>query len=139
MVEQVIKYGLHAMNNFGIGFMAGEVAKALTPENANTVVKACIYVGGVAAGGAVATRADAYIDKCWDDTKELIKGIKKVSTAKKEQKNKVEDPVEEVKEVVEEDKLEKIKKELEEAKKNDPMKDEVEKLKKKTKKRVEGM
>lgn len=140
MIENVARTVVHCMSNFGIGYMAGEVAMALTPQNANKVVKACIYVGSVAAGGAIAVKADAYIDNVWDSTKELIKSLKVDKKNKKTEKE--EDPIETVVMIEEEsveDALEKVKKEIEEAKKNDPMKKEVEKLKKKTQKRLDEL
>ena len=97
MVENTVKVVLQCMSNFGIGYMAGEVARALTPENANKAVKACIYVGGVAAGGAVAVKAD--IAHSVDQTAIFVKSVKENAKKKKAKK---EEPIEATVEVVEE-------------------------------------
>ena len=97
MVENTVKVVLQCMSNFGIGYMAGEVARALTPENANKAVKACIYVGGVAAGGAVAVKADAYIAHSVDQTAIFVKSVKENAKKKKAKK---EEPIEATVEVV---------------------------------------
>ena len=99
MVENTVNVVLQCMSNFGIGYMAGEVARALTPENANKAVKACIYVGGVAAGGAVAVKADAYIAHSVDQTAIFVKSVKENAKKKKAKK---EEPIEATVEVVEE-------------------------------------
>lgn len=74
--DKVIVFGLEMMADFGIGAMGGAVARACTPENANKLVKACMFVGGVAASGWVATNANNYIESYAEDIKTMIKVVK---------------------------------------------------------------
>ena len=94
MIEQAVIFGIEMMADFGIGAMAGTIARACTPENANKVVKACIMVGGIAAGGAVAMQANDYIEDYARDLKLAVNYIKEKKATKKAVKK--ETPVEAV-------------------------------------------
>lgn len=78
-----------AASSYGIGYMGGEICKVLTPENAKTFTKVCIYIGSGAAAGYVSYKAGSYIDdtaKAIDDTAKAIKEVinEKKSTKKEE-------------------------------------------------------
>ena len=74
----------------GIGMMGSVLTKALTPENANTIEKVCITVGGLAASGAVAKAANDYISEYYDSGRAVIKVLKEKKAKKKEKKEKKE-------------------------------------------------
>ena len=84
IAKEVVK----AASNYGIGYMAGEVCKALTPENVSTVKKVCIFVGGTAAAGYVGLKADDYIDEVAEAIDDAAKAVKEVVKVKKESKEK---------------------------------------------------
>lgn len=83
-----------AASNFGIGYMGGAVGKALTPDDARKIVKVCVYVGSWAASGAIAMKANDYIDETAEAIDESIKAVKEAvkekKSAKKEEKIEVE-------------------------------------------------
>lgn len=92
-----------AASNFGIGYMGGAVGKALTPDDARKIVKVCVYVGSWAASGAIAMKANDYIDETAEAIDESIKAVKeavkkeKKSTKKEEKvKNTVVDIIEDI-------------------------------------------
>ena len=92
MVEQAVIFGIEMMADIGIGAMAGVIAKACTPENASKALKACIVVGGVAAGGCVAENANSYIENYAANLKATGKLLKERRAAKKAVKE--EKPIE---------------------------------------------
>ena len=82
-----------AASNFGIGYMGGAVGKALTPDDARKIVKVCVYVGSWAASGAIAMKANDYIDETAEAIDESIKAVKEAVKEKKstkEEEKKVE-------------------------------------------------
>ena len=84
IAKEVVK----AASNFGIGYMGGAVGKALTPDDARKIVKVCVYVGSWAASGAIAVKANDYIDETAEAIDESIKAVKEAVKTKKESKEK---------------------------------------------------
>lgn len=79
-----------AASNFGIGYMGGAVGKALTPDDARKIVKVCVYVGSWAASGAIAMKANDYIDETAEAIDESIKAVKEAVKEKKSAKKEEE-------------------------------------------------
>ena len=92
MVEQAVIFGIEMMADIGIGAMAGTIARACTPENASKAVKACMMVGGIAAGGWVANGANQYIEDYAATLKAAGMVLKEKRAAKKAMKK--EKPIE---------------------------------------------
>ena len=82
-----------AASNFGIGYMGGAVGKALTPDDARKIVKVCVYVGSCAASGAIAMKANDYIDETAEAIDEAVKGIKEAVKKEKKSPEKTEEKV----------------------------------------------
>ena len=112
ITKEVVK----AASNYGIGYMAGEVCKALTPENVSTAKKVCMLVGSTAAAGYVGLKAGEYIDEVAETIDETVKAIKAL---REEKKSTITNKKEE----------EKIKAEKEEKKEKKPKKKEDKKTK----------
>ena len=87
IAKEVVK----AASNYGIGYMAGEVCKALTPENVSTVKKVCILVGGTAAAGYVGLKAGDYIDEVAEAIDESVKAVKEAVKKEKKSPEKTEE------------------------------------------------
>ena len=88
-----------AASSYGIGYMGGEICKVLTPENAKTLTKVCIYIGSGAAAGYASLKAGAYIDSTAETIDETVKTIKEVINEKKStKKEEVPEEKEETKE-----------------------------------------
>lgn len=112
-----------AASNFGIGYMGGAVGKALTPDDARKIVKVCVYVGSWAASGAIAMKANDYIDETAEAIDESIKAVKEA--VKKEKKSPEKTEEKEKNTVV--DIIEDIEKKEEKPKKKGTKKTKVEK------------
>ena len=90
-VGLIAKEIVKAAANYGIGYMAGEVVKSLTPENVSTAKKVCMGIGGVAVAGYAGVKAGEYIDDVADAIEETAKEVKKLVKAKKSTKEEKKD------------------------------------------------
>ena len=93
MVGQIIVIGTEMVADFGVGIMAGTLARACTPENASTAVKVCTTVGGMALGGAASAVVNDYIEDYAETIKEIVEKTKEKRAERKERKQK-EKPIE---------------------------------------------
>lgn len=153
-------------STLGVGtIVSGVIENAINVEELSAFRKTCIAAASITITGAVTMAADKYVDATAEKASKFIEDVKTNMKTLKEKKSEVEVETtvekeekknaevkktskkknttkkkkeeEELKEI--DETFEKVKATIEEAEKDDPMKKEVEKLKKKADKRLEGI
>jgi len=77
----IVKSGLGIVVSIGVGILAGNTIKLVTPQNLNVIKNVAVKVGGIVLADLAAVKAVEHFEKQWDD---CLKQVKEIFTKKEE-------------------------------------------------------
>jgi len=77
----IVKSGLGIVVSIGVGVLAGNTIKLVTPQNLNAIKNIAVKIGGIVLADLAAFKAVEHFETQWD---EYLKQIKEQFSKKKE-------------------------------------------------------
>jgi len=77
----IVKSGIGIVVSIGVGVLAGNTIKLVTPQNLNAIKNIAVKIGGIVLADLAAVKAVEHFETQWD---ECTKQIKKVFSKEKE-------------------------------------------------------